>query len=402
MPDNIISQCIQLSSVKVISCCVHEDEVDIALSRDPSKGFYCSSCGSLATNASLWRKTRIRDLNVFRLKSYLVLHKYRVSCPTCGLRAEDLGFARPFSHCTVRFEELVAMMCRQTSLKEVAEFLGLDWKTVKDIDKRYLEKQFAVPGYDNLTRIAIDEISSRKGHNYFTIVLDLDRTRVVWVGRGRKKETLDRFFKELGPQKSRNLQAVAIDMWDPYIASINTYAPGISIVFDKFHVLKNYSWVIDRVRNSEYNKALKKDKEVIRGTKYLLLKNSENLIKNEEKDEKKDLRRLLKLNRNLNLVYILKDDLKRLWEYIYPACARRFLSDWIQRANASGIRPLKAFAKTLDRYSYGLINHCLYPIDTAKLEGMNNKIKVIKRKAYGFHDDQYFMLKIKQACSGYT
>lgn len=402
MPENIISQCLQLSSVKVVSCCVHEDEVDIILARDPSKGFYCSSCGRTAAGASLWRKTRIRDLSVFHLKSYLVLYKYRVCCSTCGSKAERLDFAMPFSHCTVRFEDFVAMLCRKTSLKEVAELLGLDWKTVKDIDKRYLQKQFAVPDYGNLTRIAIDEISSRKGHNYFTIVLDLDRTRVVWVGRGRKKETLDRFFKELGPQKSKELRATAIDMWDPYIASINTYASGISIVFDKFHVIKTFSSVIDKVRNSEYNKALKKDKEVIRGTKYLLLKNSENLIKNEEKDEKKDLRRLLKLNRNLNLVYILKDDLKRLWDYSYPACARRFLSDWTQRANASGIRPLKAFAKTLNRYSYGLINHCLYPIDTAKLEGMNNKIKVIKRKAYGFHDDEYFMLKIKQACSGYT
>ena len=402
MPENIISQCLQLSSVKVVSCSVHENEIDIVLSRRTSCGFRCSCCGQAVKSACLWRKTRIRDLSVFRLKSYLVLHKYRVCCPTCGLKAESLGFARPFSHCTVRFEELVAMLCRKTSLKEVAEFLCLDWKTVKDIDKRYLEKQFAVPNYDNLTRIAIDEISSRKGHNYFTIILDLDRTRVVWVGKGRKQETLDRFFKELGPERAKKLEAVAIDMWDPYIASISTYASGISIVFDKFHVLKMFSSVIDKVRNSEYNKALKKDKEVIRGTKYLLLKNSENLIKNEEKDEKEDLRRLLKLNRNLNLVYILKDDLKRLWDYSYPACARRFLSDWIQRANASGIRPLKAFAKTLNRYSYGLINHCLYPIDTAKLEGLNNKIKVIKRKAYGFHDEQYFMLKIKQACSGYT
>ena len=402
MPENIISQCLSLSSVKVVSCSVHESEVDIILARDSSNGFRCSGCGKFVKRASLYRKIRLRDLSVFKLKSRLVLNKYRVHCLACGFKAESLDFALSFSRCTIRFEDFVARLCRITSVKQVAELLDLDWKTVKNIDKRYLKERFSIPDYENLRLIAVDEISSRKGHNYFTVILDLDRTRVIWVGKGRKEETLDRFFKELGSHRSRNLEAVAIDMWDPYIASIKTYAEGIRIVFDKFHVLKNYSWVIDRVRNTEYRKASKKDKEVIRGTKYILLKNDRNLIRTDGKDEKKHLRTLLKLNRNLNLVYILKDDLMRLWRFKYPACARRFLSDWIQRADASGIRPLKAFAKTLNRYSYGLVNHCYYPINTAKLEGMNNKIKVVKRIAYGFHDDEYFMLKIKQACSGYT
>jgi len=188
-------------------------------------------------------------------------------------------------------------------------------------------------------------------------------------------------------------------MWDPYLASIRKYAPQVKEVFDKFHVLNSYSRVIDKVRNIEYKRATREEKEVIKGSKYLLLKNKESLEENERRNEKKDLRQLLRLNRNINLVYILKDDLKRLWDYRYPGCAQKFLDSWIQRAKAAKIKPLTAFARTLENYWYGLINHCYYPIDTAKLEGMNNKIKVIKRIAYGFHDDDYFILKIKQGCS---
>ena len=402
MPENIISQCLGLSSVKVVSCSFEPGEARFFLARNSSVGFRCSCCGRPAQGASIYRKINLRDLPVFDRKSWLVLNKYRVHCTTCGLKAEALDFALPCSRCTIRFEELVARLCRMTSLKAVAEFLDLDWKTVKAIDKRYLEKQFAVPDYDNLTRIAIDEIASHKGHSYFTVILDLESSRVVWVGKGRKEETLDRFFKELGPQKTKELLATAIDMWDPYIASIREHSPYAKIVFDKFHVLNAYSRIIDKVRNSEYKKASKKDKEVIKDTKYLLLKNRQNLKNTGKRDERKDLRRLLRLNKNINLVYILKDDLKRLWDYTYPSCATRFLDSWIERAKAAKIRALTAFTKTLNRYRYGLINHCYYPIDAGKLEGTNNKIKVIKRIAYGFHDDEYFMLKIKQACSGYT
>jgi len=241
----------------------------------------------------------------------------------------------------------------------------------------------------------VDEIASHKGHNYFTVAMDLERTRVVWVGKSRAKETLDQFFKELGKERSKKIEAVACDMWDPYIASIKEHAPSAKIVFDKFHVIKNYSRVIDKIRNMEFKKATEEKKEAIKGTKYLLLKNGDKL----EKDQKEQLQRLLELNQNINIAYMLKDDLKRLWNYKSIYWANRCLDGWIDTAIASDIRSLINFAQTLSNYRYGLINHCHYPIDTGKLEGMNNKIKVIKRIAYGFHDDDYFILKIKQGCS---
>lgn len=188
---------------------------------------------------------------------------------------------------------------------------------------------------------------------------------------------------------------MAGDRWDPYIASIKDNAPGAEIVFDKFHVIKNYSRVIDKVRNIEFKKAAQENKEAIKGTKYLLLKNRSKLKKN----QKEQLQTLLELNQNINIAYVLKDDLKRVWDYKSTGWANKCLDSWMSTAIASNIKPLMKFAQTLDNYRYGLISHCHYPINSGRLEGMNNKIKVIKRLAYGFHDDDYFILKIKQGCS---
>lgn len=395
MPDTIITEWLNLPSVKFGEAVTHSGCTEIHLHRHDSLGYTCSNCGQMSFWSWDSRLARIRDLSVFGFKTYLMIYKHRTNCPQCGVKVEKLEFADPYARCTKRFEELVARLCRITSLKQVAELLELDWKTVKDIDKKYLEKQFAIPDYSGLRILAVDEIAAHKGYNYFTVVMDLERTRVVWIGKDRKQKTLNKFFKELGRKRTKKIEAIGCDMWDPYIASIKENAPKAKIVFDKFHVIKNYSKVIDKVRNVEFKKATQKDKEAITGTKYLLLKNRNNLKKN----QKERLQSLLELNENISIGYILKDDLKRLWSYKSVGCANRCLDSWISTALASKIRPVVSFAKSLDRYRYGLINHCHYPINSGKLEGMNNKIKVIKRIAYGFHDDDYFILKIKQGCS---
>lgn len=393
MPDAIIAQWLNLPRVKFHRAVTLRDRTEIHLERDSGSGYSCSGCGQMVFwGWDRWR-TRLRDLSVFEFKTYLVLEKHRVNCPNCGVKLEKLDFAEPYSRCTIRFEELVARLCRMASLKQVAQLLDLDWKTVKAIDKKYLERKFAIPDYDGLRLLAVDEIAFHKGQSFFTMVMDLERTQVVWVGQGRSERTLEGFFKELGPERSKEIEAVACDMWDPYINSITEHAPGAKIVFDKFHVIKLYSKVIDKVRNMEFRKATEQKKEAIKGTKYLLLKNRDKL----KRDQKEQLQQLLQLNENINIAYILKDDLKRLWSYKSRGWAKRCLDSWIATAVGSQIKPLVRFAQTLDTYRYGLINHCNYPIDSAKLEGMNNKVKVIKRVAYGFHDDEYFILKIKQA-----
>jgi transposase len=279
------------------------------------------------------------------------------------------------------------------TVKEIAQHLGLDWKTVKEIHKGYLKRKFAGENFGNPRILAVDEISLKKRHHYLTVILNWESGRVLWVGEGRKYETMKVFFDSLTEEQKTAIEAIAMDMWDPYIKAVKNACPHTAIVFDQFHVVSAFGKVIDKVRNIEYRKANKAGKEVIKGSKYLLLKNKTNLLK----EEKPRLKALLRLNEALTVVYILKDYLKKLWKYKYVKCAEDFLQHWCSIAEESNIRPVLVFAKTLKRYAYGIINHCRFPIHTSRLEGINNKIKVIKRKAYGFHDIEYFSLIIKNA-----
>jgi len=391
MSNDIITQLLNLPQVFVNKIDIVGNTTIIYLAREGSN-FACSCCRQTVSQGYDCRTQYLRDLSCFAYNTYLCLDKFRIYCPSCGVRVEKLAFARVFSHHTTRFEDYVSKLCSILPVSHVAELTNLDWKTVKEIDKRYLEEKFSHPDYSSLKILAIDEISYKSGHKYLTVVLDLIKTKVVWVGQGRGKETLDKFFCEIGNDKAKQIEAIATDMWDPYLASICQHAPFAKVVFDKFHVIAEYSRMIDKVRNEEYRKASESGKKVIAGSKYLLLANDKNLGKN----QKERLKELLSVNEILSTVYILKDELRMLWQCGSKEEATSFLVDWVGKAIASSNEELCKFAKKLMRYSYGLVNHAIYPINSAKLEGVNNKIKVIKRRSYGFHDITYFILKIKQ------
>lgn len=336
------------------------------------------------------------DLSLGEARVVLDVPSRKVYCPCCGIRVEDLEFVGPWERVTKRLACYVKELCKVLTVKEVAEHLGLDRKTVKRIDKQALEEEFGKTDYRGLCILAMDEISRRKGHDYLTVVLDYLTGRVVWVGEGRDEKAVTPFFEGMTQEQREGIEAVAIDMWDPYINMLKHYCPKAKIVFDLFHVVKDFNKVINKLRNQEYRKASKKDKAVIKGTKYLLLKNKENLYPR----QRPKLRALLELNKTLSTAYILKDDLKGIWIHKCPESALQALDDWCVLARESMIPELIKFARKLQRHAYGILNHCIYPIHTGRLEGTNNTIKVIKRKAYGFHDDRYFILKIQQAFPG--
>lgn len=353
----------------------------------------CHNCKRRSNSIHSYHERMVRDMNIFEAKTFIQYSYRKIRCLYCGVVVEDLGLVDPTVRITKRLANYILDLCKFMTIKEIAKHLILDWKTVKDIHKRYLQARFSHDdvGYPRL--LAVDEISLKKRHHYLTVIINWETGRVLWVGEGRKYETLKGFFDSLTEGQRKAIEAVAIDMWDPYIKAVKEYCPGAAIVFDQFHVVSAFGKVIDKVRNAEYRRATKEGKEVIKGSKYLLLKNRENLLK----EEKPKLKSLLSLNESLSVVYILKDYLKRLWQYKYAKCAEKFLEYWCHLAEESKIRPVVAFAKTLKRYAYGIINHCRFPIHTSRMEGINNKIKVIKRKAYGFHDVEYFSLIIKSA-----
>jgi len=252
----------------------------------------------------------------------------------------------------------------------------------------------------DVTVIGMDEFAIQKGHRYATVVVEVQRKRVLWVGRGRGREDVRPFFDLLGPARCAKLQAVVMDMNAGYAEEVRARCPNAEIVYDLFHVVAKYGReVIDRVRVDEANR-LRQDhpaRQLVKGSRWLLLRNRENVT---HEADRVRLHELLAANRALFTVYVLKDDLKALWDYRHPGYALRFWQQWYRRAMRSRIEPLKAFARRLKPYLPGILAHCRWPLGTNLIEGINNRIKVIKRMAYGFRDDAYFFLKIRAAFPG--
>jgi transposase len=286
------------------------------------------------------------------------------------------------------------------SIRHVAAFYRLAWTAVKLIDWRYLERELGPVDFSGVRVLGMDEFALHKGHRYATVVVEVERKRVLWVGRGRGREDVQPFFKLLGAQGCGQVQAVVMDMNTAYELEVRAHCPQAQVVFDLFHVVAKYGReVVDRVRVDEANRLRQNQpaRHLVKSSRWLLLRNRENVTREADRIR---LNELLAANRALFTVYVLKDDLKALWDYRHAGYALRFWQQWYRRAIRSRIEPLKAFARRLKPYLPGILAHCRWPLGTNLIEGINNKIKVIKRMAYGFRDDAYFFLKIRAAFPG--
>lgn len=383
--------------IKIAKQAVNDTATEALIDVVPDRRFQpiCHRCGKASSSVHSWTRREVRDLNLASTRVWLRCEYRKLLCDNCQrISIEDLELFHPYLRVTRRLAAEIHQLCKVMTVTDVARHFQLNWKTVKDIDKYYLEAQYGQPDYNGLRILAVDEISIRKGHSYLTVVLDYETGRVVYVGKQRKARTLKRFLNQLTTKQRKAIEAVVMDMWDPYINAVKKKLPGAQIVFDQFHVVAAFGRVIDKIRNSEYRKAAKADKDVFKGAKYLLLKNRANVRRPKHRQQ---LKALLALNEVINTVMILKDQLKHIWSYRSRTWAGKALDHWCALARSLNHRALNKFAKMLERHRYGILNHCDHPIHTGVLEGVNNKIKVIKRKAYGFHDVRYFTLKIYQA-----
>lgn len=360
----------------------------------------CSGCGERTGAVHDWVERRIRDLPLFEDPVELIVPRLRVACRRCGPRLERLDWLAPYARVTARLAASVARLCKVMSLRHVAEFYRLAWSTVKRIDLRYLEQELGPADLSGVTLIAMDEFAIQKGHRYATVIVEPSSKRVLWVGRGRSREEIRSFFEQLGPEGCAQLRAAAMDMNTAYDLEVRMHCPQAEVVYDLFHVVAKYGReVIDRVRVDEANR-LRGDRaarKVVKSSRWLLLRNRENVTR--EADQIR-LDEILAANQALMTVYVLKDDLKALWSYRHRGYARRFWQGWYERAMSSGIAPLCQFARKLKPYLPGILAHTRWPLGTNLVEGINNRIKVIKRMAYGFRDDHYFFLKIRAAFPG--
>jgi transposase len=351
-------------------------------------------CGTAARTFYDHKVRQVRDLSCGNTRVYVEIEVRRVWCPRCAaVKQEKIPWLADNPFYTKRFAFFVGRRCRTATVRDVARELHLDWKTVKELEKQYMREQVRKAGTPGPRIIGIDEIAIRKGHTYRIVVSDLLRRRVLWFGgQDRSEASMAEFYAWLGQKKVAGIRLAVMDMWKPFRNVTTTYAPQAAILFDKFHIMCHLGDALDAVRKAEYRRLSGKDRRYIKGQKYTLLSHRANLTH----DARHNLKVLLAANKRLHTAYLLKESFGQLWDYEKEGWARRFFEKWWAALKWQRLRPYEKFAALIDRHWDGIAAYC-HPDNKVALgfvEGLNNKIRVIQRRAYGLRDEEYLRLKI--------
>lgn len=328
------------------------------------------------------------------MRIFLEFDYRRVECARCGVKRENIPWLSVSKRSTQRFACAIGRQCREMSVSRVAEMHQLSWGQVRRLEMDYMQELLAKhPPSKRLSKIGIDEVSIKKGHSYAIVVADLEQERPIWMGgEGRSEEYMDAFFDEIGVQRSVRIRLAVIDMWKPFRNSLRKHVPKAEIVYDKFHVLRHLSAALDLVRRMEYRRLAEEDRRFIKGQRYTLLSKEANLTL----EGRRSLRLLLKANKRLNKAYLLKESFGQLWDYNNPAWARKFFENWTAQLKWSRLSPFQRFVELVERHWDGIISYCHpdHKVSLGFMEGLNNKIRVIQRRAYGIRDLEYLKLKV--------
>lgn len=365
------------------------DGVVRVLVEAPRELLRCRACGCsrVHVHERVTRTWQSAPIGLTRVE--IVMSSPRVKCLNCQAKTwHQPAFASGQRRITKSFELFIEQQLTRLTIQDVVETDGLSWNTVCEIDLARLRK-LARPGLKGLKRLATDENYLGTRHGFVTIVLDLDTKAIVSVLKGRGQAALAPFFSKL-KQAGAQIKAIATDMSGGYIAAVQKHLPKAALVFDRFHVVKLMNEKLTALRREMYHELTdKQHRQVIKGTRWLLLKNPENLKQNEKVDERARLKEALKLNESLATAYYLKEDLRQFWEQRSKRAAEKFLESWCKRAETSGIRHLHVMANTLRLHRSGLLNWYDHPLSTGPLEGINNKIGALQRRAYGLRNFEH-------------
>jgi len=353
----------------------------------------CIECRSRDVILSGKASYQLRSLPIGNRRVFLVLHLHVLECKSCGaVRQEDRILADPLKTYTRAFARFVVDLCKKMTMSDVARHLRVGWHMVKSILRDHLERCASRRSWRKVSQIAIDEIAIRKRHRYMTVVVDLDTGEVLFTAEGRDHTCLKPFFRRLR-RAGAKLKAIAVDMSSAYLKAIEDFGPpGVAIVHDRYHIVSNMNNVIDKVRRDEQNRLEAEGKNVLKGARYLLLYGKEKLAEKPTKQARLD--ELLAANETLHKVYLLKEDLRQFWSQKTKATAETFIETWLDEAKGLDNHHLNRFAKTIRRRMDAILAWYDTPITTGPLEGLNNKIKVLKRTAYGYRDQVFFGLRL--------
>ena len=359
----------------------------------------CSGCEQTCSQVheTYWRT--IRDMPMLGDPVWLQVQFRRLRCDRCGTRTERVSWLERHARVTRRLAHFVGVWCEKLAASHVCQLSGLHWETVRKIDRQRLEGKLAALPEAEPIRLVMDEFALFKGHRYATVVLDADTRRVLWVGEGRSREALRPFFEWLGPERCGRIEAVAMDMNTAFDLEVQMHCPKARVIYDLFHVIAKYGReVIDRVRVDEANRHKQNLplRRQVKRARWLLLRNPANV----PDDQQPKLEELLAANQALMTVYVMKASLKELWFASSAWQWRKAWRTWLTMAHSSEIEPLRKFASKLKNYWRGIVARVRWTMHTGQLEGINNRIKVMKRIAYGYRDSAFFFLKIKTAFPG--
>ena len=355
------------------------------------KNVKCPHCGGTHVIKYGVIHRNIHNLPIGSKRTFLTLTIQRYECKDCNkVFQADIPFTHGNVSYTYRFSHYILDLLRLgATIKDVSKHLGVGWDMVKDIHKRYLKRKYSHPDISKVKRIGIDEFAVRKGHVYKTIVVDLDTGRIIHVGDGKGSDSLTAFWKRV-KRLGIKIELVTSDMSAAYISSVMENAPDAIHVYDKFHVVEKVTEAVDKVRRSLWNQEKDEEKrKVIKGSRWLLLTKDKDKFDDYAKNR---LENILQTNEPLYKAYYLKEDLDQIWAQPNKEEAEKQLQYWCKRAHESKLPAMMKVANMLLARRTGILAWYDCKVTNAILEGTNNKVKVLKRKAYGYRDDEYFIL----------
>lgn len=396
--NTVVRKLLGVSSIVVEELELEEEGLVIHL-RPRSGKPRCGKCGHRCPGYDRSPRRRWRHLALGRWPFWLEYTPRRVHCRRCGVTVEQVPWAVHGSRFTKEFEEMTAYLTQRMDRTAVRLLMGIDWRTVGTIVTRIVKERLDPHRLENLYVIGVDEISFRRHHNYITVVVDHLRKRVVWTGEGKGADTLERFFDALGPERTKQLRTATIDMSPSYISALERHAPQAEIIFDRFHVQRLASVAVDKVRRQQVRELQGTDEgRFIKWSRYALLKNPWNLTGL----EKLRLSEVQRHNRPLYRAYLLKETLARALDYFDLGRATKALDEWISWASRSRLKPFVKVAQTIKKYKAGILAYIPGRQTNGFTEGLNNKIRLITRRAYGFHGAESLKAMIHLCCGGIT
>lgn len=396
MDYKLLEQLLNLPRIQVDDFRQTDDEILITVSIRYNE-HRCAKCGRKFATVNEITEQKVRDLPVFGKNCYLLLRKGRVQCP-CSFRGyEDIEFVDHNQRQTTRFDEFLFMLCDRMTLMDASDLMQVNWKRAHTIDKKTLKKLKLEHALPPLSVIGVDEIAFEKHHKYFTIIYDLStKNGVLYVSQGRSEQSLNEFFLHLSEDQRHSIRAVCMDMWDPYIKSVNDFLSHATIIFDRFHIKKHLNDCLDVLRRSIAREQglSKEERKVLKHKRWVLLKNQQN---HTQKD-KLALDELKRINSPLYEAYLIKEQFDYFYLCNNEQQGKEFIENWFRQIPKAIEAFFKSFYNMLKRYLYGVTAFFRYQYTNSTAEGINNKIKVLKRMAYGYRDQEYFKLKILRKC----